>query len=118
MVSSYLGFIGFTCVEPIHWPGRSIRFGLSLPKFLSYLFSVAAISTDDVWAAGGRTLGSLMLHWDGFGWQVMQDAGTGSIASLSALAYNDVWAVGTRRGSGVSHTLIEHWDGVAWAITP
>src|SRR5690348_13852707 len=38
-----------------------------------------------------------------------------SIAISSAC---DVWAVGAQAGSGVTATLIEHWNGSAWAVVP
>jgi hypothetical protein len=35
--------------------------------------------------------------------------------AISARASNDIWAVG---GTGVTNTLIEHWDGATWRIVP
>ena len=40
------------------------------------------------------------------------------LVKVSAVATDDVWAVGgTRQGGvGVPETLIEHWDGQQWSI--
>jgi hypothetical protein len=37
---------------------------------------------------------------------------------MAATSATDVWAVGYRQGSSGRRTLIEHWNGSAWAITP
>jgi len=37
------------------------------------------------------------------------------LASVTVIASNDVWAVGSAGLNGIS-TLIEHWDGVQWSI--
>ncbi len=41
-----------------------------------------------------------------------------SLNGISAVAPDDVWAVGTRTVSDRDSTLVEHWDGTAWSVVP
>jgi len=40
------------------------------------------------------------------------------LAGVSALASNDVWAVGYYTRTGFLRTLVEHWDGSSWSVVP
>jgi hypothetical protein len=102
------------------------------------LHAVKAIAPDDIWAVGfsapyssGYTAAqakTLIQHWDGTQWSVvpspavMDDRGS-HLWALSALAPNDVWAVGDHlfyqypNGVIVS-PLALHWDGNAWNVVP
>jgi hypothetical protein len=106
-----------------HWDGTSWTEVLTphpqLP--ISYLFGVAAIASNDVWAVGyeinvGGNYRTLIEHWDGTAWTVVQD-GTfaGWLTSVAAIAPDDVWAVGSTNYIGQG--LIEHWDGTTWTRT-
>ncbi|WP_242889659.1 hypothetical protein [Actinomadura litoris] len=94
----------------------------------SSLWSVTAISADDVWAVG-RTIGidgkggALTEHWDGQRWQIVPSpfdqptsTTTGSLLRVTARAPDDVWAGGaTYTPDGVGYeVLLVHWDGVRW----
>ncbi len=87
------------------------------------LYGVAAISSNDVWAAGtvvyfGGGEYTLIEHWDGSQWSIIGSPNTSSthneLAAISAVSPTDVWAVGYS-GMGV---LIEHWDGSQWNLIP
>ncbi len=87
----------------------------------SILTSVAAISTDDVWAVGysedrNYVRRSLAEHWDGTGWSIVPtpDVSQAVLTAVSGSSPRNVWAVGN---SG-SVTLTEHWDGRAWTVVP
>jgi hypothetical protein len=90
------------------------------------LFSVSAISRDDVWAVGVQedasgTLHSLAEHWNGHAWSVVPtlDPGAGGdlLYAVHAAAPNSVFAVGQSSGSAFpSHALVEHWDGARWSV--
>ena len=96
------------------------------------LNAVAAISSRDVWAVGGRLFAGsgyhppsnpLILHWDGTRWSTVPSPSTGHATELDgvvALAANDVWAVGAfdvgTPAQPNPQPLIEHWDGTAWHI--
>src|SRR5205085_1423497 len=79
------------------------------------LYGVDALTSKDVWAVGsaygndGRE-GTLTEHWDGSAWSIVASptaAGNGDnhLYSISALASNDVWAVGQDSPSGLFPTL-------------
>ncbi|MGZ5213550.1 MAG: hypothetical protein ACXWEG_10715 [Actinomycetota bacterium] len=108
-----------------HWDGTAWTTVPSPNKgpFPNSLSSVAAVSPDDVWVVGtwftkafdDRTL---TLHWDGTSWHRVKSPNAGptsaanDLVSVSAVATDDVWAVGVR---GL-HTLTLHWDGAAWSV--
>jgi hypothetical protein len=83
---------------------------------------LAVVSTDDVWAVGGRAgMGTfagrtLVEHWDGEQWQVVPSPSPGSgkseLIDVAAAGPNDVWAV----GYAPDGALIEHWSGKAWEL--
>jgi hypothetical protein len=96
-----------------------------LDSFFTAFYSVAAITDNDVWAAGinnSEDNNSLFEHWDGVQWNVIQASQVPSssmgINGLSYASSNDVWAVGqySVASSSIAQTLVEHWDGAAWAI--
>jgi len=92
-------------------------------RFLdSSLTGVAAITPDDAWIVGSRAVGSppmdapMAMHWDGSTWRMVRipnppgDREDG-LAAGSAVAANDVWAVGQ---AGERTTLTMHFDGTRW----
>jgi hypothetical protein len=92
------------------------------------LNGVAAISQSDVWAVGARSidgLGERMLikHWDGLRWTsvISPNMGTreNALNAVAASSAADVWAVGVYHDdSNFERTLIQHWDGSIWKISP
>ena len=92
----------------------------------SYLQSVTAISTDDVWAVGydfaSSNGGSIIEHWDGTAWTLVANADPGdafnaSLQGVTAVSAKNVWAVGTYFDpSGAGVTLTEHWNGTKWRL--
>ncbi|HEY8325229.1 MAG TPA: hypothetical protein VIG77_12105 [Ktedonobacterales bacterium] len=111
------------------WDGKSwaVTPNPTLGKGDHYLTGIAAISPTDVWAVGysrvesgnGVAQAPLAAHWDGSSWKVVATPATaGSVANLqavTAIASNDVWAVGGDEGQGAG-SLIEHWNGSAWGV--
>ena len=103
-----------------HWDGTSwMVIPTPHPSMaISILFGVAALSSNDVWAVGYEEdlisgYRTLIEHWDGSAWTIVQD-GTreGWLTSVTAIAPDDVWVVGST--NYVGQGLIEHWDGTAW----
>ena len=43
-------------------------------------------------------------------------AGSGQLYGVTALAANNVWAVGNDAGTNTIQTLIEHWNGSSWSV--
>jgi hypothetical protein len=90
----------------------------------NYLFGVAAIAPNDVWAVGaygvlGITAKQVIEHWDGTSWRRAASpslATPNELVAVSAFAANDVWAVGGYNSGG--QALIEHWNGSTWNVVP
>jgi hypothetical protein len=92
----------------------------------SGLGGVAAVSATDVWAVGGN--GSqmsggqtLIEHWNGTSWSVVKSPNPGSIYNIlggvTAVSATNVWAVGYYvNTTGLTQTLIEHWNGTHWSV--
>ena len=81
----------------------------------TFLFDVAAIAPDDVWAVGEQPDGALFMHWDGTAWSIAPSpvSVTTRIASVASVASDDVWAAATLGSSSFFH-----WDGAAWTEVP
>ncbi len=90
------------------------------------LSGVAAVSASDVWAVGGSgsQMGggqTLIEHWDGAHWQIVTSPSPGSMYNhldgVTAVSVTDAWAVGYFVSTtGVTQTLIEHWNGKQWSV--
>jgi hypothetical protein len=90
------------------------------------LTDVEAISANDVWTVG-RYLAddetqeqALILHWNGTAWTqtIVGESGIADslLRGVSAVAANDVWAVGEASAStSTGQALTLHWDGTQWA---
>ncbi|SRR6266446_4258635 len=111
-----------------HWDGSSWQI-VSVPalgKGSSYLYGVAAVSPDDIWAVGTYSNGlqdqALIDHWDGMQWNfVSSPSFQFSVVprAITAISANDIWVVGTvytDPNNTQSNTLVEHWDGSQWSV--
>jgi hypothetical protein len=118
-----------------HWDGTGWSI-VPTPQpgigYQSELRGVAAISPSDIWAVGlmrpdlASETTTLIEHWDGFTWSVVASPAPPPrpdvdprlarvwLVDVSAVAPDDVWAVGNADG----RTLIEHWNGREWSIVP
>ncbi|HLX39872.1 MAG TPA: hypothetical protein VKR42_05040 [Ktedonobacteraceae bacterium] len=108
--------VGNTLTLTEHWDGTSWNV---IPSSKSRpidgdLLSVAAVSTNDVWAVGAEGLNALIIHWNGKNWKMITNPGKGTLLGVTAISASDIWAVGTSNGG----TLIEHWNGTNWSIVP
>jgi hypothetical protein len=96
----------------------------------SFLWSVEAISTNNVWAVGEFLVGGnsfpLVEHWDGMQWSIVPSpndptTGDGRLYGISANAPNDIWAVGEHDivdFSTYGKSLAMHWNGSQWSVVP
>ena len=119
-----------------HWDGHTWRRDRmpTVARF-SHLNAVAAISPRDVWAVGGISTGrrgaTLVVHWDGTRWRRVPSPSPppsplishayATLESVDAISATDIWAVGESANVAPvdqSSTLIEHWDGSRWQVTP
>lgn len=87
------------------------------------LRGLAAVSSSDVWAVGDSGSGTLTEQWNGTSWTVVPSPSPStstvfnSLAGAAVVSAGDIWAVGeSQNSSGISATLIEHWDGTSWNI--
>jgi hypothetical protein len=102
------------------------------------LLGVTCMSASDCWAVGSyvidaSTRATLTEHWDGSTWTIIASPNaTGGqdnvLASVTCVSASDCWSVGyysidivDPTGTAgtiiqVAQTLIERWDGNAWAI--
>jgi len=95
-----------------------------------YLYGITAVSANELWAVGtygpnGVGKMTLTLHYINNTWSYVGSpnpyGSSGSyLRAVSAVAANDVWAVGESTSSGTKQTFIEHWNGSDWAyfLTP
>jgi len=128
-VGSTIDSAGFDQTLIEHWNGtawvrvRSPNPGG--PNRSNVLYSVAAVSSSDIWAVGtavqGLTTDTLIEHWNGSAWKQVRSAqgpagSTGSFLYAVAVASaSRAWAVGTYAKNGAEQTLIERWKGTSWA---
>jgi hypothetical protein len=122
-----VGSAGDETTSPLaeHWNGkRWSSYDVPAPTG-SYLTSVSGTAADDVWAvgvtktaAGGTS--TLIEHWDGIAWTVVPspdgDQAISTLTAVTAIAGDDVWAVGFRGNDHRTATFTEHWDGAAWGV--
>ncbi len=129
IVGSYnYGSLGGTLTE--HWDGAQWTHVLSPNggnNGWAGLSSVSALAPDDVWAVGttdrlvygGGT--PLILHWNGTSWALISSQSLQSnlyLRSVSAIAPDDVWAVGTYLVGTTMESEVAHWDGTSWSMSP
>lgn len=96
----------------------------------SYPRAVDARSADDAWIVGGAgrpVRRAMAWHWDGSAWRPVRVPAVPGIApgvsselvAVSALAADDVWAVGVSGSAGgdvgSTRSLVVHWDGRTWS---
>jgi len=93
----------------------------------NFLFGVTCASASECWAVGygsddngyDRTL---VEQWNGSAWAIVTSPNTSStqnnfLESVTCVWQSDCWAAGFSSSTGgVDQTLIEHWDGSAWAL--
>jgi hypothetical protein len=94
-------------------------------SFYNFLYSVSAVSANDVWVVGyyansnGDTQ-TLVEQWNGTKWSVVTSPSPASVDnelfSVKAVSANDVWAVGFSATSTTETTLIEQWNGTKWSV--
>ena len=118
---------GQTLIEQWNGTQWSIIKSPNPGKFGNGLASVAAISPMDVWAVGESFTTqfgyqTLAEHWNGTNWRVVKTPPLGSssneLRGVSALAANDIWAVGSLAMGNISLTVTEHWNGTQWSAVP
>jgi hypothetical protein len=92
------------------------------------LFGVSVAASGDVWAVGvalppGGPARTLVERWQGTAWRTVpspdRPSGGSFLNAVVAVSGLDAWAVGLSRSpDGPARTLVLHWDGRRWGITP
>jgi hypothetical protein len=112
----------------MHWDGSMwSQVSVATVGTFDVLRGITARSSTDIWAAGSFDdidgIHPLVDHWDGGAWtRVFAPDGVPNsvnvLTGISAVAANDVWAVGYQDVSrtGDYQPLIEHWDGTSWTV--
>jgi hypothetical protein len=127
-VGNYTNSSGTPVPLTEHWNGSAwTQVASPAPRGAqnTYLQGVSAVSAADAWAVGDSGNGSgvqspVILRWNGTTWkQVKSPAPSGatvtSLNGVSADSATDAWAAGNYgNSSGVSESLILHWNGTAW----
>jgi hypothetical protein len=116
------------------WNGTSwsIVASPSVPQTTNFLYGVATVSANDVWAVGAYfdnatiRYHTLIEQWNGTAWSIVSSPngntpgpksglpGSNILTGVTAISASDIWAV----GSDTTITLAEHWNGTAWSIVP
>jgi hypothetical protein len=112
----------------IHWDGIQWSYVPSpnVGDRNNLLYSVDAISSNNVWAVGTRynradaTWYPLIQQWDGIRWKVVPSPNSAPSANflnaVTAIAPDDIWAVGMDFSQNPRGVLALHWDGDDWSL--
>ncbi len=87
---------------------------------------IAAISPNNIWAAGISNVQTLIEHWNGNKWSIIPSPNGSQFGSrlfgVAVLSANDIWVVGNYSPQSGElppyNTLVEHWNGTKWYIVP
>lgn len=132
-IVGYTSFLGTPQTLVEHWDGSKWSV-IPSPSITggSGFDAVDALNANDAWAVGFRAGGlpefqattvTLTAHWNGSSWTAVPSPNisnrTHRLEDVAAIASNDVWAVGYYRNlTELYKTLILHWNGSSWSITP
>ena len=132
-IVGYTSFLGTPQTLVEHWDG--LKWSVVPSPVVtggSQFDAVTALNANDAWAVGSRAGGlpeflasrvTLTAHWDGSGWTALPSPNISNrsheLLDVAAIASDDVWAVGSYRNIGEDYqSLILHWNGSSWSITP
>ena len=99
------------------------------PQFrLGILAGADGVSATDIWAVGRRFFHATPLtvieHYNGHAWVRVpspspREAGAIDFGAITVVSRHDIWAAGDYYNARqVFRTLVEHYNGHAWAIVP
>ena len=115
--------LSWSIVPSPNRPGRDAQ---------NVLQGVAAVASDDAWAVGYSVdldsptiYSTLTLHWGGASWSIVPSPNLeqaphayNALLGASAVASDDVWAVGGAPVGDAGRAIFMHWDGAAWSLFP
>ena len=106
----------------MHWNGQAWLPVDDLPACQECaLHAVLALSSSDVWVAGGSLDGALLWHWDGNQWSSLPAPGVTWLYDLAQGEGGILWAAGitqaqTASGATVSRGAVLQFDGWQWTL--
>ncbi|MCE9595369.1 MAG: hypothetical protein K8S98_14375 [Planctomycetes bacterium] len=114
-----------------HWDGTSWTVVANTPTTVgatgAIIYDIEVIAADEIWFFGewlAPAQTALAMRWDGSTFQILPtpyfSSSGHSLVAASALASNDIWAVGGA-GDGAdpaAFSYILHWDGSVWSHMP
>ena len=89
------------------------------------LTRVTCVTASDCWAVGDYYTGSywqtLIEQWNGTSWSIVSSPDTSTtqtnvLDGVTCVSSSDCWAVGHSNNGSLNLTLVEQWNGSAWAI--
>lgn len=97
--------------------------GAPATGYLDGITCIKATNCDAVGFTRTTADAALIQHWNGTRWSAMatpRPAGATDsyLYNASCLSPADCWAAGMYTTGAAHHTLLEHWNGTAWAIVP
>ncbi len=112
-----------------HWDGTAgDRDQSESDDRLECALPVKGDAANDYWAVGRSWLSTtsstpLVEHWVAGAWSIVPTPtltpSFGELIAVAVLSPTNVWAVGDTSTDGNNFaTLIEHWDGTAWTVSP
>lgn len=110
----------------LHWNGRAwTQQAAPSPGIDGSLAGVTAVSGGQVWAAGSFVANglsqALVLHFTGGKWRVanLPIGPRFTLQATAATSARDVWAIGdVALPNGPTDSVVLHWNGKAWTLTP
>ena len=131
------GFVG-THLLVEHWNGSKwsvVPAPITLGGSGNFVDDIEAIAPDDIWFVGdwlefplasAAEKRALAMHWNGSSFSIHDtpffdnaNLGGHGLTAVSAIASDDVWAVGGGHdGDYVAFSYIVHWDGAQWEYLP
>ena len=115
--------LSWSIVPSPNRPGRDAQ---------NVLQGVTAVASDDAWAVGYSVdldsptiYSTLTLHWDGVSWSIVPSPNLeraphayNALLGVSAVASDDIWAVGGTPVNDSGRAIFMHWDGGGWSLFP
>src|SRR5215472_5242105 len=115
--------LSWSIVPSPNRPGRDAQ---------NVLQGVTAVASDDAWAVGYSVdldsptiYSTLTLHWDGVNWTIVPSPNLeqaphayNALLGVSAVASDDIWAVGGAPVADAGRAIFMHWDGSSWSLFP
>jgi len=103
-----------------HWDGTAWE-ALQQVSMFGDIYSFAGTAEDDVWAVGGLKSdwldsGAVTVHWDGSGWNTVDNPLPPYLYSVVAFDDGTAWAVGNDMEAIDSFAAA--WDGNTWTQEP